>query len=86
MFSGPAIARHWKKFSLTFSDKYHKIKNAKRAWLSGRASASQAEDRGFESRRPLHQFIIINAGVAQPAEQRYRKPQVVRSTRIASSS
>jgi hypothetical protein len=35
-----------------------------RVWLSGRASASQAEDREFESRRPLHYFIEI-AGVAQ---------------------
>ncbi len=26
-----------------------------RTWLSGRALASQAEDREFESRRPLHQ-------------------------------
>lgn len=25
-----------------------------RKWLSGRALASQAEDRGFESRLPLH--------------------------------
>ena len=33
-----------------------------RTWLSGRASASQAVDRGFESRRPL-QFLF--ADVAQ---------------------
>ena len=26
-----------------------------RTWLSGRVLASQAEDREFESRRPLHQ-------------------------------
>ena len=28
-----------------------------RTWLSGRALASQAEDREFESRRPLHTVI-----------------------------
>jgi hypothetical protein len=26
-----------------------------RVWLSGKASPSQGEDRGFESRHPLHQ-------------------------------
>jgi hypothetical protein len=29
----------------------------KRMWPSGRASASQAEDRGFESRHPLHFYL-----------------------------
>src|SRR5680860_353172 len=42
-----------------------------RTWLSGRALASQAEDRGFESRRPLHMksqrvqgFLKRNSGPA----------------------
>lgn len=34
-----------------------------RVWLSGRASASQAEDRGFESRRPLQIVAISLLGI-----------------------
>ena len=30
-----------------------------REWLSGKASRCQREDRGFESRLPLHFLIVI---------------------------
>ncbi len=29
-----------------------------RAWLSGKASPSQGEDRGFDPRRPLQMFEV----------------------------
>ena len=34
-----------------------------RVWLSGRASPSQGEDRGFDPRHPLHRYY--SASVAQ---------------------
>ena len=39
----------------------------------GRASASQAEGRGFKPRSPLEN-VIVKARIAQLVERRYRKP------------
>jgi hypothetical protein len=53
-------------------------------WLSGGASASQAEGRGFESRHPLH-FYLNGADVAQLVERLTRNEQVTGSSPVVGS-
>ena len=44
----------------------YNLSSLTRTWLSGRALASQAEDREFESRRPLHKKCKALQGIAVP--------------------
>ena len=51
----------------------------------GRASASQAEGRGFESRFPLNEKEYMGADVAQLAEHLLGKEEVTGSSPVISS-
>ncbi len=52
----------------------------------GRASAFQAEGRGFESRLPLHVYILISkAHVAQQVEHFHGKEGVTSSNLVVGS-
>ncbi len=51
-----------------------------------RASAFQAEGRGFESRFPLQLFLCYNAHIAQQVEHVLGKDEVIGSSPIVGSS